>query len=121
MKNSQIRIISAMVVLNVILALIGPWWLPLLSCFVLSGLFVRGGANAFWMGALTLTGVWLGCAATRGSIDDFALTQQVGDLIKTGIPVISSFPGTFLVFLILTIQGIVLGGLAALAGTKLRG
>lgn len=100
---------------------LGPWWMPLLACLFIAMIFIRTPAAAFLLSASSLLIVWTGYALILGSQDDFLLTERIGRLLAAGFPSASHLSGSLLVFVILSVIAVLLGGLSGIAGVLLRG
>lgn len=114
----SVVLIVLMVFVGYFFALFGPWWAPLLSCFLIGVLKLRSGAGSFLFGAIAMLVLWLGMAIYLESKDSTSLTDRVGGIFTDSIPALQSIGGFGLIYLLLSIMAVLLGGLATLSGAR---
>lgn len=112
----NIVLIVLMVFIGYFMALFGPWWAPLLSCFLIGGLKLRTGVGGFLFGAIAMLLLWLGMALYLERMDGTGLSARVGDIFVASIPAFKSLGGSGLIYLLLSLMAVLLGGLATLSG-----
>lgn len=114
--NRTLMMIVLMVISGFVLAYLGPWWSPLVSCFLVGGFGFRSCSRAFIGGAVAMIILWVGYAVFIDISDSTGLTNRVGAIFINSIPALKSISGTVLIYSLLTVIAILLGGLSTISG-----
>lgn len=101
-------------------AMAGPWWIPLLPCFVICAWRADPGWSGFLTAGLALLTLWLGYALYLDARDVTGLTVRIAELLGSGVPSLAQVPPKLLIFFVIGLVSFLLGGLSGLAGTLLR-
>lgn len=105
-------------------ATIGPWWIPVVPCFVICAWLVGANGWSAWggflVGGLALLTLWLGTTWMIDARDPTGLADKIGQLFRAGVPGLESFSGKLLVYLVTGIVSFLLGGLAGMSGVMIR-
>lgn len=118
MRSFSISLLFVVVV-GILLAWAGPWWTPLVACFIFSAL--RGGnyKSSFLLGALGQLLVWLLPAIYLNMKDATGLSAKISSLFTESVPALSFMTGSTLSYFVLIVLALILGGLAGLSGTAM--
>lgn len=119
MRNS-IFLILIIVITGLALDRIGPWWLPLIACFLVCAWNAGSGWRGFWLGAFGMSLLWVGTALYLSARDVTGLSAKMSSLFTGSIPALGVLPGSLPAYLILFLIAFLLGGLAGLSGANFR-
>lgn len=119
MRNN-IFLILIIVIAGFVLDLIGPWWLPLIACFMVCAWKGGSGWKGFWLGAVGMTLLWVATALYLEARDHSGLSGKMSALFTGSIPALGVLPGSLPAYLILFLIAFLLGGLAGMAGANFR-
>lgn len=102
------------------LAWSGPWWLPLFPCLLIAAWKFRRGFSGFLFGAAVMLTLWLGTAWYWNVQDSTGLSGRMASLFSESISALQVFTGGSLIFVVLALFAVLLGGLAGISGVMLR-
>ncbi len=119
MRNS-IFLILIIVIAGFVLDMIGPWWLPLIACFLVCAWQAGSGWSGFWLGAFGMSLLWVGTALYLDARDVTGLSAKMSSLFTGSIPALGVLPGSLPAYLILFVISFLLGGLSGYAGAMFR-
>lgn len=102
------------------IAWFGPWWFPIGICILVAGWKFRHAVAGFLFGAMILLALWMGTALYWNSMDTTGLSVRMASLFSESIPVLQIFKGSSLIFFLIAIFAVVLGGLAGWSGVCLK-
>lgn len=97
-------------------ALLGPWWMPLLVCMVVSGGKFHHGGRASVFSALVMLTLWLGTAWYWSSLDVTDLSSKMASMFTQSLPLLQKFRVSSLMLVLIAFLAAVLGGLSGWAG-----
>lgn len=80
----------------------------------------RHASSGFLFGAAIFLSLWLGTALYWNSMDTTALSTRMASLFSDSIPSLQVFQGGSLIFFVIALFGLVLGGLAGWSGVWLK-
>jgi len=108
------------IVFGAILSVMGPWWIMGAVAFIICRWKASSAKQAFAQSSLALSTLWLGYSQFIFHSSEVNMANKMAGILTSTSLGFGSFQNTVMIFGITAFLAITIGGLAGLAGYKLK-
>ncbi len=110
----------AILIFGAILSVLGPWWIAAPVAFIACRLKARNSKQAFWNAALSVLTLWVGYALYTHFGSGVNMVNKMAGVLTSSTDGISSMGNIALIFGLTALISFLIGGMAGLAGYKIK-
>ena len=108
------------IIFGAILSVMGPWWIVAAVSFIVCRWKATSAKQAFGQSALALTALWLGYSLYINLSSEVNMTNKMAGILTGTSQGFGSIQNGLMIFGLTSFLAILIGGLAGLAGYKLK-